>query len=677
MKKRFKKGFAQFLSMMLVAIVTAGIFPQTAGTVKAAADKTITGLGTGAIANPTPGAGGWSYVYYGSYNGSSVKYRVLDNYTTEFGSNPTMLLDCDTILAVMAADDAYDWVEIGQGTVTYPGYSWGTSTPYRWLNGSDFYGNAGVFTSVEKSAIVASTKTDFSNDGEVRGDYASQNLTGEHVFLLDAKEVNRNDYGYKESYDDEAVRIKYYNGSAYDWWLRSYEDWSESLPNYICEDAAIIQADGGLNINPAVPVENSYLAGVSPAFNVDLSSVIFSSLISGTSGNSGAEYKLTLKDANMSVSVTSGSDITRDGDVITVPYTISGSNAGEATQISVVIKDTAWNLGTSASSGYTYLKLNVQTWGTSGVGTFTLPSAYADKVCGTDYYAYILAEDVRGGYTTDYASAPVAISIPSATSNTNNNNDPNPASNPSNGGNNNPASILSNGGNNGPSSNPSNGGNNDSVPPSPNNGGNNDPASNPSNGGNNTPSSNPSNGGNNTPSSSGNGNSGSGSSSGSWAGYGNPDFYDDLRILIKEAIALGGEQTIHYSKGNKLPYDIMKSLEDHPQITVVYKYSYMDKDYTATIDGRKVKTDILVYWYGPLYLDQHFGEWTLGLDRVDPVPTQNVDPVPQTITGTYVVKAGDTLWAIAKEKHTNVQHLMTMNNIKNPNSIYVGQVLNY
>ena len=305
----------------------------------------------------------------------------------------------------------------------------------------------------------------------------------------------------------------------------------------------------------------------------------------------------------MSVSVTSGSDITRDGAVITVPYTISGSNAGEATQISVVIKDSAWNLGTSASSGYEYLKLNVQIWGTSGVGTFTLPSAYADKVCGTDYYAYILAEDVRGGYTTDYASAPVAISIPSATSNTNNGGNNDPASNPSNGGNNDPD----------PASN--NGGNNDPVPPSPNNAGNN------------TPSSNPSNCGNNTPSSSGNGNLGSGSSSCSWVGYGNPDFYDDLRILIKEAIALGGEQTIHYSKGNKLPYDIMKSLEDHPQITVVYKYSYMDKDYTATIDGRKVKTDILVPWYGPLYLDQHFGEWT--------------------------------------------------QQFKNPNSIYIGQVLNY
>lgn len=608
--------------MMLVAVVSVGVMPQAAGSVRAAGDKTITGLGTGAIANPTPGAGGWSYVYYGTYNGSNVKYRVLDNYTTEFGSNPTMLLDCDTILAYEFADSDYAWIE----ELGYSGYTWSGSTIRNWLNGSNFYENPGVFSDIERTAIVSSTKTDFSHDASGRPDFLPQNLTGEHVFLLDVKELLRSDYGYPDTFEPTSLRGKYYNGEEWEWWLRSQVEAGIPGEDDLVTDAPMIEEDGCIVY---YRVDNPF-GGLSPVFNVDLSSVIFSSLISGTAGASGAEYKLTLKDANMSVSVTSGSDITRDGDVITVPYTISGSNAGEATQISVVIKDTAWNLGTSASSGYTYLKLNVQTWGTSGVGTFTLPAAYADKVCGTDYYAYILAEDVRGGYTTDYASAPVAVSIPSATSNTNNYNDPNP-----------------------------------------------NPASNPSNGGNNTLSSNPSNGGNNIPSSSGNGNSGSGSSSGSCAGYGNPDFYDDLRILIKEAIALGGEQTIHYSKGNKLPYDIMKSLEDHPQITVVYKYSYMDKDYTATIDGRKVKTDILVSWYGPLYLDQHFGEWTLGLDRVDPVPTQNVDPVPQTITGTYVVKAADTLWAIAKEKHTNVQHLMTKNNIKNPNLIYVGQVLNY
>ncbi|MBP5605131.1 MAG: hypothetical protein J6X60_06270, partial [Ruminiclostridium sp.] len=59
-------------------------------TVSAVGDKTITGLGTGAIANPTSGAGGWSYVYYGTYGDNSVKYRVLDKAATQFCGN-TML----------------------------------------------------------------------------------------------------------------------------------------------------------------------------------------------------------------------------------------------------------------------------------------------------------------------------------------------------------------------------------------------------------------------------------------------------------------------------------------------------------------------------------------------------------------------------------------------------------
>lgn len=46
-------------------------------------------------------------------------------------------------------------------------------------------------------------------------------------------------------------------------------------------------------------------------------------------------------------------------------------------------------------------------------GIFTLPAELADKTCGTDYYAYIIAEDVNGATESDYASAPVQITIPS------------------------------------------------------------------------------------------------------------------------------------------------------------------------------------------------------------------------------------------------------------------------
>ena len=42
---------------------------------------------------------------------------------------------------------------------------------------------------------------------------------------------------------------------------------------------------------------------------------------------------------------------------------------------------------------------------------------------------------------------------------------------------------------------------------------------------------------------------------------------------------------------------------------------------------------------------------------------------------TYTVKKGDTLSGIAKKYKTTVSHLGTINNIKNYNKIYVGQVL--
>ncbi len=58
MKNRFKKGLALLTGVMLTVSAVVGVLPQTVMHVNAADDKTIAGLGTGAIADPTPGAGG-------------------------------------------------------------------------------------------------------------------------------------------------------------------------------------------------------------------------------------------------------------------------------------------------------------------------------------------------------------------------------------------------------------------------------------------------------------------------------------------------------------------------------------------------------------------------------------------------------------------------------------------
>ncbi len=104
MKRLFRKGF---LSSVLAASLILGGMPLNGFLTPVFADteKTITGLGTGAIGNPavpetkdSPWTG--SYVWYGKYGEGDnqpepVKYRVLDKSATKYGGN-TLFLDCDT-----------------------------------------------------------------------------------------------------------------------------------------------------------------------------------------------------------------------------------------------------------------------------------------------------------------------------------------------------------------------------------------------------------------------------------------------------------------------------------------------------------------------------------------------------------------------------------------------------
>ncbi len=133
---------------------------------------------------------------------------------------------------------------------------------------------------------------------------------------------------------------------------------------------------------------------------------------------------------------------------------------------------------------------------------------------------------------------------------------------------------------------------------------------------------------------------------------------DNLSQMLWSAIARGGEQTVYWKEGNALSYDIMKVLEDHVQITLVFEYSYEGKDYKVTMPGSIVKAFPDITWYGPLYLYAHYGNNEAELK-------------------TYVVQKGDTLSKIAAKLHTSVKRLVELNGIKNPHLIYPGQKLFY
>ncbi len=111
----------------------------------------------------------------------------------------------------------------------------------------------------------------------------------------------------------------------------------------------------------------------------------------------------------------------------------------------------------------------------------------------------------------------------------------------------------------------------------------------------------------------------------------------------------------------------MKTLQDNPKVTLVFSYTYLGQNFTVTIPGSAVIAIPAVQWYGPVYLYAVYGNNKAALQ-----PSQ----IPSA-TGTYTIKPGDSLSAIAKRLKTTVKHLMQVNNIKDADRIKPGMALKY
>ena len=208
-------------------------------------------------------------------------------------------------------------------------------------------------------------------------------------------------------------------GEADYWWLRS--------PGDLDHRAAGVSVDGGVG-RYGHSVRIAYNA-VRPAFNLDLTSVLFTSAAVGgkipaasSGGNQGgeaadaifeigdydgSEWKLTLLDNSRNFAVTEEAASGKPGDTITLNYT--GATTGTNEYISVIIAD---------SSGAQYYGRVAQPTATDGKVEITIPSGLAD---GT-YTLYVFSEQYNGGEQddtklTDYASAfeTVALTVSSDT----------------------------------------------------------------------------------------------------------------------------------------------------------------------------------------------------------------------------------------------------------------------
>ena len=414
----------------------------------------------------TPWSG--SYVYYGKYeyetNSSGtdhevapVKYRVLDPRTQRFsGSNntSTMLLDCDSILTNQQFNS--NFTSASPLTVYYN--KWVTSTIRTYLNGDAFYGNSDVFTSIEKNSIAASTigehpytgyggtnHTTYGNPprtvdfiGTIGGNFGGvyTPLSNDHVFLLDVEDLSNVNYGYTND-QKGANRFKVKIGenissdTARPWWTRSDQNTPvKDKAGYVCgheeqvppdeNDPAYYYyvnspyfgqpyyLDGFLNVK----FVNEY-SGVSPAFNVDLSKVVFSSSIRGEQNT----YKLTLLDSGFTLSNINGF-VNREGtiDSVRVNYTVNDNDsANDPTQVSYVITNGTWSNETGWSEDAEILRYAKLSDYPVVTGTFTIDRSQITGTWGQDYHVYLVAEDVNDGKASDYASAPVEIMPPIAT----------------------------------------------------------------------------------------------------------------------------------------------------------------------------------------------------------------------------------------------------------------------
>lgn len=378
-------------------------------------EKSIAGIGTTAITSPRepesnedPWIG--NYVYYGTYDGKSVKYRVLDPNTTEYSAADangkkahTMLMDCDTILFNHRFDpDLNVWYRPANEETNREELSC-ELRDYLNKDSNGFYCKIGVFSDAEKAAITASTKT--ASENETVFHFLSP-MFGDYIFLLSAPEISETKYGYY--YDSRVVSLlKTGDGSDSQsdyWWLRSTLE-------YGFDNVYNVTSRGNIATREST---NEY--GVSPAFNIDLSSVIFATKIKTVYEKYG-EYKLTVVDKDLQVAAPTGDDVAREDNKVTIAYNLTGDNASKATRMSVLILDREFEPADKKTTILQYEKLTLDkaTPAESAKGSFTLDTSNSkikDGKWGEDFFVYLLAEDENDGVLTDYASAPVLVAEP-------------------------------------------------------------------------------------------------------------------------------------------------------------------------------------------------------------------------------------------------------------------------
>ena len=244
---------------MLVLLMASALLP--AGAFAAEGGKALR-RGTDGISGYS-GERGYDYIYYGTWNGSPIKWRVLDD-KTNMGTNGLFLLSENLV-----GEGRTGELKFGLNN------KWQESKVRRWCR--DFAGIEGdsvtdAFTAAELAAIQET----FKSDGEyitptekviIDGREMTLNgatftaadniLSGDKVFLLSVEEAKNARYGFTSA---DAIKATY-NGEEACGWLRSPEEGGS---------AGVVDFRGYIYQLPT-----GFEYAVRPAFNLDAGAVLF------------------------------------------------------------------------------------------------------------------------------------------------------------------------------------------------------------------------------------------------------------------------------------------------------------------------------------------------------------------------------------------------------------------
>ena len=331
-------------------------------------------------------------IYFGNWTAPDnhttsgpVKWRVLDAKTNTKSGGLFLLTE--------GLFGEGDWGGVRFSDNTAPGDVWQGSAAQDWCKA--FFSER--FSKAEQDAVLATTKSDNRYESESGNKYIfpySNNILSEdRVFFLSGEEAENSAYGFA----NDSARIAAY-GSASTWWLLRSLCEHTYIPNIV----GVVSPIGEVNF---VFCTTHWTAR--PAFNLDLSKVLFTSAaeggksaggmdggLSAVDDYTGSEWKLTLSDSSRSGFSVSADAVLTSAPGDSVEFHYAGANTGTNEYISAMLLD-----DTDEILYYGRLKNLADSWDAEGTATFTVPGELAKGI----YTVRLFNEQYNGDKQTDYA----------------------------------------------------------------------------------------------------------------------------------------------------------------------------------------------------------------------------------------------------------------------------------